>query len=75
MCDELLFDPSCKRCGGTGVVLKPNGEPPDECDCKRDWQPDDDALSCSAPLAGSVFAWNEDIDAAFLRQNSQRLKR
>lgn len=53
MCDELSNNPSCKRCGGTGVVWKLNGEPPEECDCKRDWQPDA-ALSCSAPATGSV---------------------
>ena len=35
-----LYDPGCPICHGTGVGRSACFDPPEECECKRDFQPE-----------------------------------
>lgn len=36
----MEYDQNCKRCGGTGLAYGALYDPPEQCDCVRDYQPD-----------------------------------
>ena len=42
MTAAIEYNPHCKRCNGTGCVYGVLYDPPEQCDCMRDYQPEED---------------------------------
>lgn len=46
------YDPTCKQCHGTGIVFRVLYDPPEQCDCRREYSEEDVAESQEATDPG-----------------------